>query len=77
MEACEVKVDPIPTRFDPREDKLIRDLNRATGLPMAEIIRRAGRFAFPKFQSGEINILTLTEAETPVPLNGKEEPAHA
>lgn len=78
-----VKGEPIPTRFDDAEDRLIRDLNRLTGLPMAEIIRRAGRFALPKFASGRVNILTLAESDSPVPLNGdkpkrrKRELAHA
>jgi hypothetical protein len=53
------KCTPIPTRYDPPENKLIRDLHNATGLPMAEIVRRASRFALPRFASGEIDILTL------------------
>jgi hypothetical protein len=58
-----LKGDPIPTRFDAAEDKLIRDLNSETGLPMSEIVRRANRFALPKFLSGEIDILTLKPAQ--------------
>lgn len=51
------KGDPIPTRYDEPEDKLIRDLSADTGIAMAEIVRRAGRLALPKFMSGEANIL--------------------
>jgi hypothetical protein len=53
------KTDPIPTRFDEAEDKLIRKINAQTGLSMAEIIRRAVRFVGPKFDNGEINILNV------------------
>lgn len=53
------KSDPIPTRFDEAEDKLIRKINAQTGLSMAEIIRRSVRFAGPKFESREVNILDV------------------
>lgn len=53
------KTDPIPTRFDEAEDKLIRKINAQTGLSMAEIIRRSVRFAGPKFDKGEVNILDV------------------
>jgi hypothetical protein len=74
-----VKGDPIPTRFDAAEDKLIRDLNSETGLPMSEIVRRANRFALPKFLSGEIDILTLKPVRGKRRLTGKarKELAHA
>jgi hypothetical protein len=53
------KSDPIPTRFDEAEDKLIRKINAETGLSMAEVIRRSVRFAGPKFDNGEVNILDI------------------
>lgn len=37
------KGNPIPTKFDPREDQLIRDISRETGLSQGEIVRRAVR----------------------------------
>jgi hypothetical protein len=60
------KGDPVPVRFDEREEKFLRDLALTTGLKKAEIIRRAGRYAFPKFISGEINMLEVVpEVELP------------
>jgi hypothetical protein len=53
------KGDPIPTRFDKREEKFLADIHLQTGLGKAEIIRRAGRYAFPKFLSREINIIDI------------------
>jgi hypothetical protein len=37
------KGDPIPAKFDPPEEDLIRELARATGLTVSEVIRRAAR----------------------------------
>jgi hypothetical protein len=37
------KGDPIPTRFDPPENEAINAIARRTGLPNAEIVRRAVR----------------------------------
>lgn len=54
------KGNPIPTKFDGPEDAFIRNLARETGFSRGEIIRRAVRFAGPKFVSGEINILDVT-----------------
>lgn len=59
MASATVTGNPIPTKFDQAEEKLIRDLGKMTGLPLAQIIKRAGRYALPKFASGEIDILTL------------------
>lgn len=39
----EVKGKPIPTRFDPPETDAIKKLQQRTGLPAAEIVRRAVR----------------------------------
>lgn len=69
--------DPIPTKFDPAEEKMIREINRLTSLPLAQIIKRGMRFALPKFVSGEVSILTLEPAKVgaelqPLHGNGKE-----
>jgi hypothetical protein len=34
---------PIPAKFDPPEERLLRDLKRRTGLSVSEIIRRSVR----------------------------------
>ena len=60
------KGNPVPVRFDGAEEKFLEDLAASTGLKKAEIIRRAGRYAFPKFISREINILdVISEVEVP------------
>lgn len=56
------KGNPIPTRFDGAEEKFLEDLHVRTGLGKTEIIRRAGRYAFPKFLSREIDILDIAPA---------------
>jgi hypothetical protein len=53
------KSNPIPVRFDARELEVLADLCARTGLKKAEIIRRAGRYAFPKFLNRKIDILDL------------------
>lgn len=53
------KLNPVPVRFDRDEDADIKALAATTGLPSSELIRRAVRFAIPKFRSGEVNILEL------------------
>ena len=52
----------IPTRFNPEEESFIIDLKKQTDLSKSEIIRRAVRFAGPKFLSGEVNLMTLIGA---------------
>jgi Ribbon-helix-helix protein, copG family len=37
------KGNAIPAKFDPPEEKLLRDLKRRTGLSVSEIIRRSVR----------------------------------
>lgn len=68
--AAPKKCDPRPVRFDQTEDEMLRTLSRKTGLGLGELIRRAGKFVFPRFLSGEVNIAELTQAtpekETPV-----------
>jgi hypothetical protein len=60
------KGNPIPIRFDEHEESTLADIATATGLGKAEIIRRAARYALPKFLNREINILDVV-AEIEVP----------
>lgn len=57
------KKNPVPVRLDEPEDKLVSDLNEKTGLVKSEILRRACRFALPKFLSGEVDIATVVPAK--------------
>lgn len=51
------KLAPQPVRFDPEDEKMIRDLAEETDLSIASIIRRACSYAVPLFLSGKVNIL--------------------
>lgn len=53
---------PHPIRFDDVEKKLIGDLQKRTDPSMSvnEVMRRAIRYAVPKFISGEAPLTTLT-----------------
>lgn len=55
--------DPIGVRFTEEEGDMLKEMKRRTGLPLANIIRRAVRFAVPKFQSGEVNPLEIPDVE--------------
>lgn len=55
------KGSPIPVRFEESDLEIINDLAARTALPLADIVRRAVRFAGPKFLSGAINIIDGTE----------------
>lgn len=59
VDADLAKGNPIPVRFDDAERRTLNDLADATGLKKAEIIRRAGRYSFPKFLNREVNILDV------------------
>lgn len=52
-----IKRAPQPVRFNPDEEKLIRDLAEQTDLSLASIIRRSVSYAVPLFLSGKVNIL--------------------
>lgn len=54
-----VKRDPQPVRFDPEDEKLIRELANETDLSIASVIRRACSYAVPLFLSGKVNILSV------------------
>lgn len=47
---------PIPVRFSKQDDKQLRSLQTQTGISLSEIVRRAVRYAAPKFLSGKVNI---------------------
>lgn len=67
QEKKQSKGNPIPVRFDGAEENTLDDIATATGLGKAEIIRRAGRYAFPKFLSREVNILDVVPERKAVP----------
>ncbi len=53
----------VPVRFDDTDRDLIQTLQQRTGLSAADIVRRAVRFAGPKFRDGKANIGDLTESK--------------
>ncbi len=57
---------PHPIRFDDEEKKLITDLQDRTSpaLSVNEVMRRAIRYAVPKFISGEAPLTTLKAKAT-------------
>lgn len=61
------KGNPIPVRFEGTEETILAEIASATGLGKAEIIRRAGRYSFPKFLSREVNILDVVPDREAVP----------
>lgn len=55
---------PTPVRFSDEDEISLQDLKKLTGLSLSELVRRAVRFAAPKFLTGEVNVATLaTRAE--------------
>jgi hypothetical protein len=61
------KGDPIPTRFDQSEEEALEVLHRRTGLPRAEIIRRAMRLLRLRFEH-ERSVGFILEELSPAPL---------
>jgi hypothetical protein len=66
------KTDPIPVRFDRSEKSDMAAIEKKTGLSRAEIIRRACRFAFPRFLKGKVQIVNypakgISDAPKPSP----------
>jgi hypothetical protein len=61
------KGSPVPIRFSPRDARMLGELKQLTGLPIAEIVRRAVRFAGPKFTSGEVQILEVRQSPEAAP----------
>jgi len=59
-----MSANPTPVRFDQNEEAALQELKTATGLSKSEVVRRAFRFAAPKFLRREINILDLVKMET-------------
>lgn len=54
------KKNPIPVRLDREEDALMTRLARETGMKKSEVLRRACRYAFPKFVTGEVDIARIS-----------------
>jgi hypothetical protein len=54
------KGHPIPVSFDLQEEVFIRRYAEQTGLSRGEIIRRAVRFAGPKFLHREVDIADMS-----------------
>lgn len=48
--------DPYPVKLDHSTDSVVKKLKTKTGLSHSEILRRAVRYAAPKFLSGEVNV---------------------
>lgn len=53
--------DPIPVKLDLPTDKIVHELIGKTSLGQSEVLRRAIRYAAPKFLSGEVNIADVAE----------------
>jgi hypothetical protein len=51
----------VPVRFDDTDCKLIDELAARTGLSKADVVRRALRFAGPRFLDRRANIAELTD----------------
>jgi hypothetical protein len=51
--------DPVPVRLDHRTAELVTELAQASGLNKSEILRRAVRYAIPRFLSGEADLVRL------------------
>jgi hypothetical protein len=56
---------PIPIRFAQEDEALLRELKSLTGISISNLIRRAVRYATPRFYDGRINLLTLQEGQFP------------
>lgn len=66
---------PKPVRFSGGDEHLLAELHDQTGLDQTELIRRAVRFACPKFLTGEVNILDVRAVELAMPGGPPEVPA--
>lgn len=47
------KSSPVPVRLEKDEKKVIKVLAKQSGLSVSEVLRRAVRYAAPRFLSGE------------------------
>jgi hypothetical protein len=71
------KGDPIPAKFDPPEERLLRDLKRRTGLSVSEIIRRSVRLLGIEIErrgSGWIDFL-IQDLSTKSPTEAEDDAA--
>lgn len=53
--------DPIPVKLDKPTGRVVRDLKKMSSFQVSEILRRAVRYAAPKFLSGEVNMSEVSE----------------
>lgn len=53
--------DPYPVKLDKPTEKVVLRLKKKSGFTNSEILRRAVRYAAPKFLSGEVNIADIPE----------------
>jgi hypothetical protein len=53
---------PTTVKLNAEEEAFVTKLQGQTDISKSDIIRRAVRYAGPKFLSGEVNLLTLVEA---------------
>lgn len=51
----------VPTRFDLPDFRELQAMRKSTGLSVSEIIRRAVRFAIPKWKSKEVAIVEVED----------------
>lgn len=65
MTTATTKMTPVPVRLNRAEQVSVGEIARTTGLSKSEILRRACRFAFPKFLSGEVDISRVVATAEP------------
>jgi hypothetical protein len=58
---------PIPVKLDRATGDVISELKRVSRLTTSEILRRAVRFSAPKFLSGEVPLIDLSELQSEEP----------
>lgn len=55
--------DPIPVKLDTATRKVVAQVKKKTSFTNSEILRRAVRYAVPKFLSGEVNIAEVPQVK--------------
>jgi hypothetical protein len=55
---------PYPVKLDSGSLEISKRIKKKTHLSRSDILRRAIQFALPKFESGEVDILTVTPPPT-------------
>jgi hypothetical protein len=59
------KPHPYNVRLDDDDEQELSELTDLTGMTRSEIFRRACKFAFPKFRSGEVDISRVVARRNP------------